>query len=466
MLQGKSLGAFFFLFINFLIIYIFRNILTLKGGTKMQKSLWSDTVKLPDYNSLQKDIITDVLIIGGGICGILCAHFLKKDGVDCVIVEGSKIASGITQNTTAKITSQHGLIYSNLIKKKGLYTARLYLEAHQAALKEYEKLCKNIDCDFTKKSLYIYSVDSREKIENEIKALDKIGFKASFKDEIELPIKFRGAVCFENQAQFNPLKFISELTKNQNIYENTFVREINSGKAITNNGIIKANCIIVATHFPFINKHGNYFMKLYQERSYVSAFKNAPTLDGMYLDESKNGFSFRSYEDFLLVGAGAHRTGKNSLAWKPINEFVKTHYPKATLGFQWATQDCMSLDNIAYIGKYSKNTENMYVATGFNKWGMTSSMVSAMILADMITGKENEFKSIFSPQRSMLNLQLAVNAFESAYNFILPTKKRCPHLGCALKWNKNEHTWDCPCHGSRFEERGKLINNPATKDLR
>ncbi len=432
----------------------------------MQKSLWCDTVKLPSYDKLKENISTDVLIIGGGICGILCAYFLKKAGVDCVIVEGNKIAWGITKNTTAKITSQHGLIYSDLIKKKGLYNAQLYLAAHQSALTEYEKLCKNIDCDFTKLNSYVYSVDNREKIENEINALNKIGFKASFESNTELPIKIAGAIRFENQAQFNPLKFISELTKNLTIYESTVVNEIVSGKAITNDKAIKAESIIVATHFPFINKHGNYFMKLYQERSYVSAFKNAPVLKGMYLDESKSGFSFRSYNDFLLIGAGNHRTGKNSLAWKPIDEFAKNNYPKATIEYQWATQDCMSLDNIAYIGRYSKNTPNVYVATGFNKWGMTSSMLSAMILRDMILGQKNEFESIFSPQRSMITPQLAVNAFESVCNLIMPTKKRCPHLGCSLKWNKNEHTWDCPCHGSRFEKNGKLINNPATKDLK
>lgn len=432
----------------------------------MQKSIWSDTVKLPSYDTLKEDITTDVLIIGGGICGILCAYFLKKAGVDCVLVEGNRIASGISKNTTAKITFQHSLIYSSLVKKQGLYQAELYLKAHESALMEYENLCSHIDCDFKKQNSYVYSVDNRRKIEDEINALDKIGFKAHFTDNIELPVKIAGAVCFKDQAQFNPLKFISELIKDLKIYEKTFVQKIVSGKAVTESATIKANDIIVATHFPFLNKHGSYFLKLYQERSYVSVFKNAQTLNGMYLDESKNGFSFRSYNNFLLIGAGNLRTGKESRAWQPAREFAKVHYPRATAEYQWATQDCMSLDNIAYIGRYSKNTPNLYVATGFNKWGMTSSMLSAKILTDMIMGRENEFQSIFSPQRSILKTQLAVNAFESACNLIMPAKRRCPHLGCSLKWNKNEHTWDCPCHGSRFEKSGKLIDNPATRDLK
>ncbi len=431
----------------------------------MQKSIWSDSIKLPSYDKLKGDIKTNVLIIGGGLCGILCAYFLKEAGIDCIVVEGNTIASGITKNTTAKITSQHGLIYSNLIKNNGVYNAELYLKAHQSAICQYEKLCKDIDCDFTKQSSYVYSTDNREKIENEINALEKIGFKAYFEDNTELPFEIEGAVRFENQAQFNPLKFISALSKNLNIYESTFVKEITSGKAITDSATIKADSIIVTTHFPFINKHGSYFMKLYQERSYVSAFKNAQALNGMYLDESKNGFSFRSYNDMLLIGAGNHRTGKKSFAWQPIDEFVKIHYPKSALQYQWATQDCMSLDNIAYIGQYSRSTENLYVATGFNKWGMTSSMLSATMLTDMILGVKNEFESVFTPQRNMLKPQLAINAFESVCNLVMPRAKRCPHLGCALKWNKNEHTWDCPCHGSRFEKNGKLIDNPSTKDL-
>ena len=431
----------------------------------MHKSIWSDTVKLPDYKKLKGDIKTDVLIIGGGLCGILCAYFLEKAGVKCVVVEGNKIASGITKNTTAKITSQHGLIYSDMIKKKGIYATQLYLMAHQSALNKYEELFKNIDCDFTKRSSYVYSVDDREKIENEIRALDRIGFNTFFENEIEIPIKIKGAVRFDNQAQFNPLKFIGHICKNLNIYENTFVTEIDNGKAVTDSGTITADSVIVTTHFPFINKHGSYFLKLYQERSYVSAYKNAQTLNGMYLDASKSGFSFRSYNDILLIGAGNHRTGKESRGWQPINDFAKSNYKNAALLYKWATQDCISLDSIQYIGQYSKNTRNLYVATGFNKWGMTSSMLSAMILKDMILGAENEFKDIFTPQRSILKPQLAVNAFESACNLIIPRKKRCPHLGCSLKWNKNEHSWDCPCHGSRFEKSGKLIDNPSMKDL-
>lgn len=432
----------------------------------MQKSIWEQTSEIGRHKELQRDLHTDVLIIGGGLCGILCAYFLKNAGIDCVLVDASTIASGITKNTTAKITSQHRLIYSELLKHKSIAEAQLYLQAHQSAIAKYEKLCKKMDCDFQKCPSYVYSRYDRNKIEAEMNALHKIGFSASFVEEIELPFRIAGAVCFENQAQFHPLKLISEICRDLEIYENTSVCELLPHKAITKKFTITYDSAIVATHFPFINQHGSYFLKLYQERSYVSAFRNAQTLNGMYVDESTDGFSFRSYNDILMIGGSSHRTGKQSLAWKPLNDFAQRHYPNAELTGQWATQDCMSLDHIAYIGQYSKNTPNLYVASGFNKWGMTSSMLSATILTDIINGKNNEFADLFSPQRSILTPQLAVNLLESACNLITPTKKRCSHLGCALKWNKHEHTWDCPCHGSRFERDGQLIDNPATKDLK
>lgn len=432
----------------------------------MHKSVWSDSAVLPEFNPLQGDIKTDVLIIGGGLCGILCAHSLKQAGVKSVLVEANKIASGITKNTTAKITSQHGLIYQKLIADCGKEKAQMYLSANQKALAAYETLCRSIDCDFEKKDAYCYSVRDREKIEEEVRAVNSLGFDADFVKDTELPFQTLGAIRFPNQAQFHPLKFIAEIVKGLNIYENTVVRELTPDGAVTSGGRIKADKIIVATHFPFLNKHGSYFLKLYQHRSYVAAFENAPALNGMYVDEDKTGMSFRTYQNLLFIGGSGHRTGKQSGAWEDLNAFAKKHYPEAHVTYEWAAQDCMSLDGIPYIGQYSKNTENLYVATGFNKWGITSSMVSAMILCDMVRGKRNAFAEVFSPHRSMLKPQLLANGFETTVNLLTPTAKRCPHLGCALKWNKQEHTWDCPCHGSRFEEDGTLIDNPATGDLR
>jgi len=250
------------------------------------------------------------------------------------------------------------------------------------------------------------------------------------------------------------------------MFEHTKVQELAPGKAITNHGVISAGKIIIATHFPLLNKHGGYFLKLYQHRSYVLALKNAPQMDGMYVDEANDGLSFRTYGDLLLLGGGGHRTGKRGGNWRELEAFAAKHYPKAQIAAKWAAQDCMSLDGVPYIGQYAKTTPNLYVATGFNKWGMTSSMTAAMILSDLVQGKESPHAHIFAPDRTSLRPQLAANIAESTLNLLTPTVPRCPHMGCALKYNPAEHSWDCPCHGSRFSEKGELLDNPATDDKR
>lgn len=428
-------------------------------------SIWSNNFNLPHFESLNKDLKTDVLIIGGGISGILCAYFLHQQGIDYTLVEGKTICSGITKDTTAKITSQHGLIYNKLLNHIGIEKTQLYLDANQKALNIYKEMCKNISCDFKIKNSYVYSKDNRKVLEDEILSLDKVHFKTNLVNTSELPFDTVGAVEFKNQAQFHPLKFISNIVKNLNIYENTFVNEICDHKVKTNHATITTDKIIVCSHFPFINKHGLYFLKMYQHRSYVIALENAPNVHGMYIDENQKGISFRNQKNLLLLGGGSHRTGNIGRNWTDLVEFAKEYYPNFKEVQHWATQDCMTLDSIPYIGQYSKNTPNLYVATGFNKWGMTSSMVSAMVLTDMILKNDSIYKDVFSPSRSMLKSQLFINCMEATKNLLTISKKRCPHMGCTLHWNSAEHTWDCPCHGSRFSRNGTLIDNPATKDI-
>ena len=429
-------------------------------------SLWEQESICSGFEDLKQEIKTNILIIGGGMAGILCAYMLQQAGIQYVLVEAQTICSGITKNTTAKITSQHGLIYDKLIRKFGVEKAKQYLEANEAALCKYRELCKNVDCDFEEKPSYVYSLHDRLKIEKEILALEKLAGHAEFTQRIPLPFSVAGAVKYENLAQFHPLKFISAISKGLCIYEHTRVRELVGTTAITDHGKIIAKKIIVATHFPFLNKHGSYFLKMYQHRSYVIALDNAQNVDGMYVDEAQKGMSFRNYENLLLIGGGDHRTGKTGGNWKELRNFAQQYYPSAIEKYHWATQDCMTLDSIPYIGAYSASTSDLYVATGFNKWGMTSAMISAMILCDLIQGKQNPYAEVFSPSRTILRPQLAVNVFEAVVNLLTPTTKRCSHLGCALKWNPYERTWDCPCHGSRFKKDGKLIDNPATQSLK
>ena len=428
-------------------------------------SVWSESVQLPQFEALQGSRTTDVLIIGGGMAGILCAYFLQEKGVDYILVEGNRICSGVTRNTTAKITAQHGLIYGKLLKHDGIQKTRMYLEANQRAVEKYYQLCHDIDCDFEEKTSYVYSKDATWKLEEEAEALHQIGYEAEIVKVSELPFQTAGAIAFPHQAQFHPLKFIAQIAKGLVIYENTFVTEFKDHTAVTENGNIVYEKVIFATHFPIDNKHGMYFMKMYQERSYVLALAEAAQVQGMYIDEAKGGLSFRGYKDLLLLGGGSHRTGKEGGKWQTLRDFTNQYYPDSVEKYAWATQDCMSLDSIPYIGMYAKGMPDSFVATGFSKWGMTSSMAAAIMLSEMIVGETSSWQEVFYPSRSMLKLQLAVNGFEYLTDLLTFSKKRCPHLGCSLKWNKEEHTWDCPCHGSRFDEEGRLLDNPATGDL-
>lgn len=428
-------------------------------------SVWSASAGMPRFPSLHGDVSTDVLVIGGGLAGLLTAYFLQQNGVRTVLAEQDRICSGVTANTTAKITFQHGLIYQDIVRRSGVEAAQKYLRANAAALDEYARLCRDIDCDFEYKDNFIYSVHDRGKLEKEMLALERIGYAAELCDELPVPVQTVGAVRFPRQAQFHPLKFAGRIAEGLNIHELTPVTEMLGNTAVTPNGKIHAGRVICCTHFPFINKHGSYFIKLYQDRSYVIALENAQNVDGMYRDEYETGLSFRNAGELLLIGGGSHRTGKKGGSWDELRDFAAHVYPEAREKYHWATQDCMSLDSIPYIGHYSARTPDFFVATGFNKWGMTSSMAAAQILTGEIIGQPREYADVFEPSRSILRPQLAVNGFETAVNFLTPTKKRCPHLGCALKWNKAEHSWDCPCHGSRFTEDGRLLNNPATGDL-
>lgn len=433
-------------------------------------SVWIDTIVTQPRASLDHDLDVDVLIIGGGMAGVLTAYWLQQAGVDCVLCEAETVGSGTTKNTTAKVTSQHGLLYHRLIRTYGKEAARLYLRANEEALEAYRALSQRIDCDFSQQDSYVYSLDDAALIDEELRALHLLGSPAKRADGLLLPFATAGAVQFSNQAQMHPLKFLAGVAKGLNIFEHTRVRELKRTKdsitAITSGGTVRAKRVVVATHFPFLNKHGAYFLKLYQHRSYVIALEHGPQLDGMYLDDEETGLSFRNYGDLLFIGGGSHRTGQKGGGYAELKEVAELYFGKVNIRYAWAAQDCMTLDGVPYIGRYGASTENLYVATGFHKWGMTGSMVAARLLRDMLTGRENPYERLFSPSRSILHPTLISNVFHAAVGLLTPTAPRCPHLGCALRWNETERSWDCPCHGSRFTSDGRLIDNPATGDLK
>lgn len=418
---------------------------------------------MPEFSRLRGELRTDVLIVGGGIAGLLIAYELKRSGIDCAVVERNRICGGTTGGTTAKISVQHGLIFRDIAARYGLETAGRYLKANMNAFRRIASLAQKIDCDFKNEDSFIYSRNNRHALELEMFVLEKLGYPAELCECTELPFATVGAVKFPNQAVFDPLKFLRAIASKLRIFENTHVLDIRGTTAYCDDARIYAKKIVIASHFPFIDRVGGYFLKMYQSRSSVIALENVTHPNGIFMDENKQGLSFRNYENLLLIGGGAHRTGE-PCRLNELRAFAEENYPKSVLKYSWSAQDCMTLDGIPYIGQYSAFTPNLYVAAGFNKWGITSSMAAATLLRELILKGESEFSDVFDPQRSMMKKQLLANGLNAAKDLLSVNAPRCPHMGCALKRNRAEHSWDCPCHGSRFSKYGKLLEGPANRD--
>ncbi|MBQ3546594.1 MAG: FAD-dependent oxidoreductase [Lachnospiraceae bacterium] len=457
------------------------------------ESIWSKETKINDRESFIGNGKAEVVVIGAGMAGLLVARSLKKYGLDVVVLEADKIGSGQTKNTTAKITSQHGLFYDKLIKKVGKEKAERYAIANQKAISEYQRIIEeeNIECDFERLPAYLYSTDLSEnegieKLQNEVRAANSLGIRAELEKECELPFKVNGVLKFGGQAQFNPLKFIEHISKDLTIYENSRVLCVKDHMVYTERGDIWGDNIVFATHYPFVNVPGLYFLRQHQERSYVLALENTQKLNGMYYGIEENGLSFRSSKDLLLLGGAGHRTGNNEKFIKEneckcgqklgiydyLRNQAKEFYPNCKEVTHWSAQDCVTHDEIPFIGRYSYLRPYWYVATGFKKWGMTSSMVSAMIISDEIIGNISPYSEVFTPQRlnmkaSYKNLikDMGISIIGLSKGHFTNKTPKCKHLGCALSWNEDEKTWECPCHGSRFDKDGKLIDDPAQTDL-
>ena len=478
------------------------------------ESIWSKTCEIPKRLPLDSDIEADVAVIGGGMAGILTAYQLECAGVRTVVLEAGQIGGGQTRNTTAKITSQHGMFCHDFIEKKGRDAAGQYVRANQAAVEEYKRIVEEerIDCDLEEKDSYVYSRDEK-KLKDEAEAAAELRIEASFEPCIEIPVSCAGAVRFARQAQFHPLKFIRALAEKLTIYEDSPVKEVGEHTVKTPCGSVRAGKIVFATHYPFVNFPGMYFIRMHQERSYVLALEDTEPTNGMYIGDGKDTLSFRQFDRYLLFGGEGHRTGENKEGGKyeggsyaGLREAAGKLYPQSREAAFWSAQDCITADNVPSIGRYASDRPDWFVATGFQKWGMTSSMVSAMIIRDMICGTENPWAEVFSPSRFsaeeipqiMKDSGKAVKGLtkrffhipdetsarlapghgavvetESGKAGVYKTEDQkiykvdivCPHLGCELVWNPDEKTWDCPCHGSRFDYKGNLIEGPAQEGI-
>ncbi len=475
------------------------------------QSLWRQTSTLPAYAPLEGDREVEALVIGGGMAGLLCAYLLKEKGISPLVIEAGRIAGGVTQNTTAKITAQHNLIYDKLCKTLGREAARQYAGANQRAVERFAQIIarEGIACGFERKDAYVYSAKDRDKLEREAETAAFLGLPAEFTGEVPLPGFYLGAVLFRNQAQFHPLRFLAAIASGLDICEQTRALALEGRSVRTDRGVIRARHIVVATHFPFFDVPGYYFARMHQERSYVLALAGAAEVPGMFIGADTEGYSLRSAGELLLFGGAGHRTGKMTgpACYETLRQAARDWFPGSLEVAHWSAQDCVTLDGVPYAGPLSAALPDVYVATGFGKWGMTGSMAAAELISDRIAGRENPDGEVFDPRRFHAGASLgplASNSWEAVKGLTksalsIPTERlehilpgqgavveyegekagvyrdghgelhivsvRCPHMGCQLEWNGEELSWDCPCHGSRFDCHGNLLNNPAGRGL-
>lgn len=441
-------------------------------------SIWERDARLPEFPAIQEDCGTEVLVVGGGMTGLLCGYFLEKQGRDYLILERDRIAGGVTGGTSAKLTWQHGLCYTGLRKRFGLEGAAAYLAANTQALDTFDRIIQdgNLACDYEKKHNYVYGLRPGDKaaLIEEAETIRTLGGRAVYTERTELPLPVSGAVKTFDQAAFHPLKFLSAAAAGLRVREHSAVTHVEKAgsryrvQAAAPEGRrfrVTAEKIIIATHFPLLDPWGMYFVKLYQHRSYVLALKGTglPRLSGMYVGLDADSLSFRSWRDDLILGGFGGHSGKACDRMDALRRQAAKLFPASQTAAAWAAQDCMSLDGMPYIGPYSAHLPGVFAATGYNKWGMTGSMTAALALTGQM---DPALSKVFRPDRTMLRRQLFVNGFSAAKNLLTPTAPRCTHMGCALKWNRQEQSWDCPCHGSRFARDGSVINDPAQRPLK
>lgn len=473
------------------------------------ESIWYNGVMMRMFTAIDRDIETEAVVVGGGLAGILTAYKLREKGISCVLLEANRICSGQTGGTTAKITAVHGQKFDRLLIAFGEKKAKQYVRANLDAISEYSRIVEkeNIRCDFGFQPFYLYTSQESEPIYREYEAAKRLGMNAELLNNISLPVRVSKALRFDGQAQFNPVAFVSGIVNNLEIYENTLVDSVEENILRANGKTVRARHIVIASHYPFVNAPGYYFLRMHQARSYAAAFENCDCISGMYYGIDSDSLSYRNAGDLLIASGFSHKTGECAGGeFGRISAKVSGIYPKAKEYARWSAQDCMPPDSVPYIGRYSASTPNMYVATGFGEWGMTSAMVAAEIISDMICGRENENAEVFSPQRglgaascelisnglktfdalalkklrapekSLKNLKKGEGAvvrlngrdaavYKDENGKIHAVSPDCSHLGCRLSFNPELKSWDCPCHGSRFDIDGKVIDNPALKNL-
>ena len=484
-------------------------------------SLWvSDTLGAPRYGPLGRDHKVDVAVVGAGITGLTLARLLTAQGADVAIVDAGPVGAGVTGYTTAKVTSLHSLIYAALARSFGSEAAAVYATANEAAIRKIADLvaADGIDCQLEPAPAFTYTrdADQVEAIEGEVAAALAAGLPASFTTETELPYDVLGAIRVEDQAQFHPRRFCLGLAEGivgdgGSVYERTRALELDGRTLVTDRSRLTADAVVVTTHIPFLDA-GGYFSRMEPKRSYaVAARVRGDRPRGMYFSVDQPSRSIRSTtEGWLVLGGEGHKVGHDddtTRRYAALEAWAAEQFDIGPIEHRWSAQDYVSADRLPFVGRIPGH-DGAFVATGFGKWGMTNGVAAAMILSDLVQGRDNPWAATFDSTRVALKQEVkevvtatvdvakrfvgdrlasvrspeadelapgtggivtldgdTVAAFRDDDGTLHALSPTCTHLGCRVSFNSAERSWDCPCHGSRFDVDGQVIQGPATKDL-
>lgn len=451
----------------------------------MNDSLWLHSFTPIATPTLSEDISCDVCIVGGGLSGIYSAYLLAKAGVHVVLVEAlPTLTTGATGYSTGKLTAQHGTIYQKL----HIEHAAIYYNANHTAI-ENALLEDPPDVNRVTSYLYTNTEEGRQLLEQEAAIYKEIGIPLIASKETELFIPMTFALGMKNEAQINPATFANFFAQRARahgatLYTNTRVLQIQAHDqcVITQAGNkIHYNKLIICTHYPIESVKGLYSIKLQINRAYLTAVKTSELLTEQYLSIDDPSRTIRTAlvdnQPYFLYGGSTHLAGtvtETQPFYDTLAIDLKEQFDLPTPEFYWSTQDNQTPDNIPYIGQLTAKDDTIYVATGYNKWGLSTSLVAGEILSSLLTGNEHPATPLYNPNRSNFGRKLYFMLTTGSYiseqlvaGYVSRLQApRCTHLGCKTRWNVADNTWDCPCHGSRYNKDGEVIEGPAVYPLK